>query len=49
MRGSQSKDYSAATRIFGLVNNDLYWRWDVAAAKGKDLAPHASAILTKRP
>jgi hypothetical protein len=30
MRGSHSKDYSAATRIFGLVEGNLLWRWDVA-------------------
>jgi hypothetical protein len=47
MRGSQSKEYNAATRIFGLVNGDLFWRWDVAAAQGKELEAHASAILKK--
>ena len=46
MRGAGAKDYTAATRIFGLVNNDLYWRWDVAA-QGKSLAAHASAVLHK--
>ncbi|WP_026555800.1 FABP family protein [Arthrobacter sp. 35W] len=48
MRGAGSKDYSAATRIFGLVNGDLYWRWDVAA-NGKELEAHASAALAKQP
>ena len=47
MRGSQAKEYNAATRIFGLVNGDLFWRWDVAAAQGKELEAHASAILKK--
>lgn len=47
MRGSQSKEYSAATRMFGLVNGDLFWRWDVAAARGNELEAHASAILKK--
>lgn len=46
MRGSGAKDYAAATRIFGLVNGDLYWRWDVAAG-GKSLEAHASAALHK--
>ncbi len=46
MRGAGSKDYSAATRIFGLVNGDLFWRWDVAA-QGSSLEAHASAILKK--
>ncbi|NUP74839.1 MAG: FABP family protein [Sinomonas sp.] len=44
LRGANSRDYSAATRILGLVNGDLFWRWDVAAG-GAPLAPHASAIL----
>ena len=46
MRGAGAKEYTAATRIFGLVNGDLYWRWDVAA-HGKALAAHASAALRK--
>lgn len=46
MRHSGAKDYSAATRIFGLVNGDLYWRWDVAA-QGRSLEAHASAALHK--
>jgi hypothetical protein len=44
LRGAHARDYKAATRIFGLVNSDLFWRWDVAAG-GEPLAPHASAIL----
>lgn len=51
MRGSHSKDYSAATRIFGLVDGNLLWRWDVAkggaASPGNGLEAHASAILAK--
>lgn len=46
MRGMHSKAYAAATRIFGLVQGDLYWRWDVAA-QGSSLEAHASAILRK--
>lgn len=46
MRGAGAKAYTAATRIFGLVNGDLYWRWDVAA-NGKSLQAHASAALRK--
>lgn len=46
MRGAGSKDYKAASRIFGLVNGDLLWRWDVAA-EGKPLEAHASAALKK--
>jgi len=51
MRGSHSKDYSAATRIFGLVDGNLLWRWDVAkggpTSPGDGLEAHASAILAK--
>jgi hypothetical protein len=51
MRGSHSKEYSAATRIFGLVEGNLLWRWDVATGKsssgGSGLEAHASAILKK--
>ncbi|WP_159706928.1 FABP family protein [Arthrobacter sp. 18067] len=46
MRGSHSKEYTAATRIFGLVDGNLLWRWDVAAS-GKSLEAHASAFLHK--
>jgi len=46
MRGSHSKEYTAATRIYGLVDGNLLWRWDVAAS-GKSLHAHASAILAR--
>jgi hypothetical protein len=45
MRGANSREYEAATRIFGLVNNDLLWRWDVSTGDG--LNAHASAALRK--
>ncbi len=48
MRGQHSKEYTAATRLFGLVEGNLYWRWDVAA-DGNSLEAHASAILKKVP
>ncbi|MGG5175057.1 FABP family protein [Pseudarthrobacter sp. J1763] len=58
MRGSHSKQYTAATRIFGLVDGNLLWRWDVAtgplatdgSTSGQDensLKAHASAFLNK--
>jgi hypothetical protein len=56
MRGSHSKDYSAATRIFGLVDGNLLWRWDVAtggassagSSEPRDgLEAHASAFLKR--
>ncbi len=46
LRGAGSKDYTAASRIFGLVSGELFWRWDVAA-HGNALAAHASAILQR--
>lgn len=45
MRGEHSRAYESATRIFGLVNNDLLWRWDVSTGDG--LKAHASAALKK--
>lgn len=46
MRGGNARQYAAATRILGLVNGELYWRWDVAAG-GNPLEAHASAALKK--
>jgi hypothetical protein len=49
MRGSHSKDYSAATRIFGLVDGNLLWRWDVAtgrpSASGAAAQPAAEPVV----
>ncbi len=47
MRGSHSKEYSAATRIFGLVDGNLLWRWDAGKEEGKGLEAHASAFLKR--
>ena len=46
VRGSGAKDYSAATRLYGLVDGHLLWAWDIAAL-GQDLRTHASARLAK--
>ncbi|MFB6609858.1 FABP family protein [Agromyces sp. NPDC056379] len=46
MRGSGAKDYSAATRLYGLVDGHLLWAWDIAAL-GQELRTHASARLAK--
>ena len=46
MRTAGSKAYSAATRMYGLVEGDLLWAWDVAAL-GQPLATHASARLSR--
>lgn len=46
LRTSGAKDYSAATRLYGLVESHLLWAWDIAAL-GQDLRTHASARLAK--
>lgn len=46
MRGEHSAEYGGATRMFGLVNGQLFWRWDVQGDDG-EMTPHASAILDR--
>jgi len=46
MRSPNAKDYSAATRLYGLVEGKLFWAWDIAAL-GKELTSHASGQLAK--
>ncbi|GGH60769.1 UPF0678 fatty acid-binding protein-like protein [Rothia aerolata] len=46
MRDSISKDYAGSVRLWGLVNSNLMWDWEVADEKGK-LHKHASAELRK--
>jgi hypothetical protein len=46
MRSATSKEHSASTRLYGLVDNHLLWAWDIAAL-GQNLTSHASARLTK--
>jgi hypothetical protein len=46
MRSTSAKEYIAATRMFGLVEGDLLWAWDIAAL-GNPLASHASARLER--
>ncbi|MDJ1114964.1 FABP family protein [Microbacterium dauci] len=46
VRPAGAKDYSAATRMYGLVDGDLLWAWDVAAL-GSPLGSHASARLAR--
>jgi hypothetical protein len=46
MRTAGAKDYSAATRLYGLVEGHLLWAWDIAAL-GQQLRTHASARLAK--
>ncbi|MCA1942468.1 MAG: FABP family protein [Yonghaparkia sp.] len=46
MRSASAKEYSAATRLYGLVDGKLLWAWDIAAL-GNDLRTHASGTLTR--
>jgi hypothetical protein len=46
VRTAGAKDYSAATRIYGLVENRLLWAWDIAAL-GQDLRTHSSGSLDR--
>ena len=46
MRSSGSKEYASASRMYGLVNGELMWAWDMSAL-GRELATHASARLRK--
>ncbi|WP_405372484.1 MULTISPECIES: FABP family protein [unclassified Microbacterium] len=41
-----AKHYSAATRMYGLVEGHLLWAWDIAAL-GRELGSHASARLAR--
>jgi THAP4-like, heme-binding beta-barrel domain len=43
-RTETAKEYSAATRIYGLVSGDLLWAMDMAAV-GHPMTSHASAQL----
>lgn len=46
LRTSGAKEYTAATRLYGLVEGHLLWAWDIAAL-GQELRTHASARLAK--
>ncbi|MET0783878.1 FABP family protein [Orlajensenia leifsoniae] len=46
MRTQGAKPYSAATRLYGLVDSHLLWAWDIAAL-GQDLRTHSSGRLAK--
>lgn len=46
LRASGSKEYSSATRLYGLVEGDLLWAWDMSAM-GSPLQSHASARLKR--
>jgi hypothetical protein len=46
LRTATAKEYSAATRIYGLVEGRLLWAWDIAAL-GQDLRTHSSGSLDR--
>ena len=45
-RTETAKEYTAATRMYGLVNGDLMWVMDMAAV-GQPMQSHASAQLKR--
>ncbi|HJA61070.1 MULTISPECIES: FABP family protein [unclassified Brevibacterium] len=45
-RTKTAKEYTASTRMYGLVGGELMWAWDMAAM-GHELASHSSARLKK--
>ena len=46
MRTEGAKPYTAATRLYGLVDSHLLWAWDIAAL-GQDLRTHSSGRLAR--
>ncbi|TXK19333.1 FABP family protein [Homoserinibacter sp. GY 40078] len=46
LRSGTAKEYAAATRLYGLVDEHLLWAWDIAAL-GQDLRTHASGRLAR--
>ena len=46
LRSPHAKEYNAATRLYGLVNSNLLWAMDMAAA-GQKLKSHVSAELKR--
>jgi len=46
VRSATSKEYTGATRLYGLVEGHLLWAWDMAAL-GQRLRTHASARLER--
>jgi hypothetical protein len=46
MRSTNSKEHTASTRLYGLVEKHLLWAWDIAAL-GQELATHASGRLAR--
>ena len=45
-RTDSAKDYTGGTRLYGLVDGELLWRFDMAAV-GHPLTAHLSARLQR--
>jgi THAP4-like, heme-binding beta-barrel domain len=46
VRSSVAKEYNAATRLYGLVESQLFWVMDMAAS-GQEMQSHVSAQLKR--
>lgn len=46
LSSKNADEYRAATRMYGLVNNRMFWLWNIKAL-GQELATHASAELAR--
>lgn len=46
LRSPHAKEYNAGARVYGYVNSNMMWAFDMAAM-GEKLQPHASAELKK--
>lgn len=46
MRSANAKVHTASTRMYGLVEGELFWAWDLAAL-GRTLTSHASGRLRR--
>lgn len=46
LRSASAKEYSSATRLYGLVDGHLLWAWDIAAL-GQSMRTHASGRLAR--
>ena len=46
LRDDNSHEYNGSVRLWGLVNGNLMWHWEIADSEGK-MSTHASAELRK--